>query len=393
MAIPRTFLGPIVPLACAAVSVAIYACALDTDRYRWIFLPPLLFFQYAAFATSNHWLSYGYEVDGFWGSAVFIWTCQSFSVLYLEEHSLVESLDMRSMKRPWYWKSWKTWNNLRLIGTPREERDTPRSFYGSRFRQMFAIVRIAKIAVHYLLGGFVEPLVFPGVSGPFHQNEFDAIRQTYFRRILSSANPITARETALRAIYTVHWTWKAYTKLDVTHAALSILFVIVLRVDQPHEWPPIFGHLRDVSSLRGFWGKFCHRLVVLPYGNIGRCVAEKVLGFSRGSQLHKLAVAFVIFSISGLMHSAVEYQLTGQCGWDSDIWWFYMNFAASTIESMIWSKVLKRREIARIGSYPRLGLCVRKCLGYGWIFAFFFWSVPKWQYPKTYCLFAKAPGS
>lgn len=29
----------------------------------------------------------------------------------------------------------------------------------------------------------------------------------------------------------------------------------------PQDWPPLFGRLRDVTSVRGLWGKFWHQML------------------------------------------------------------------------------------------------------------------------------------
>lgn len=238
----------------------------------------------------------------------------------------------------------------------------------------------------------VQPLVFPGAFMPFQPSDFDNVRQTYLRRLFSSSHPIALGETRLRATFAIFWAWSAYAAVDGAHAALSVLLVVVLRLDQPHEWPPIYGHLRDASSLHGFWGKFWHRLVALPYGNYGKWIAEKVFGLQPRSSLHKLVVAFAIFLISGLTHSAVAWQLGG-CGWYSDVWWFCMNFMANALEGAVWTKILHCTAMPHDGSVPRLRYFVQKCLGFMWVFAFFFWSVPKWQCPKVHCLFADVASS
>jgi hypothetical protein len=36
-----------------------------------------------------------------------------------------------------------------------------------------------------------------------------------------------------------------------------------------------------------------------------------------------------------------------------------------------------------VGRFLRRNPVVKKSLGFAWVFAFFFWSVPKWQYPHA----------
>lgn len=385
---PTSSLAPLAPLTCLCVSIAIYAWAVSARHRRWTWLAPLLFSQYLAFSASNRWPNNG--IDSLWGLLVCIWISESLSVLFLEDQSLLVSNDLSPAPQPWYWKAWMTWNNPRLIGTPREEDCTPRSFYGCQSRAAFARVRLIKLVAYWICSQYLQPMLIPGAFMPFEPSDFDSVRQTYFRRILSENNPITARETTLRATFAIFWAWGAYVMVDAAHTALSIVFVIILRMDHPHQWPPIYGHLRHMSSLRGFWGKFWHRLVVLPYSNCGKIIAERVLGIRPGCLPHKMIVAFTIFLISGMVHAAVAWQLGDRCGWHLDICWFCLNFVASTFESAFCSAALRKAITSNATSSRSPVPIIQKTLGFIWVFGFFFWSVPKWQYPKVYCLFGVA---
>lgn len=385
---PTSFLAPSVPLAYFCVSVTIYALALSSQHKRWKWLAPLLLFQYLAFSTSSRWPHNG--IDSLWGLFICNWTSKSLSVMFLEDNSLFTSTDSCSTPQPWYWKAWKTWNNPRLIGTPREEGCTPRSFYGCQSRAAFARVRLAKLVIYWVSNQYLQPLFLPGAFMPFEPSDFDYVRQTYFRRMLSEENLITTRETMLRATFAIFWAWQAYVMVDAAHTALSIVFVNILRVDHPRQWPPIYGHLCQTSSLRGFWGKFWHRLAVLPYSNYGKIVAEKIFGFRPGSLLYKLAIAFTIFLISGVVHAVVSWQLGDLCGWHSDIYWFCLNFVACTSETVFCSGIFRKTIPFNATSSGRLVPIVQKAHGFVWVFGFFFWSVPKWQYPKVHCLFGEA---
>lgn len=382
------YLAPIIPLTNLCISIAIYALALDARSKRWIWLAPLLCFQYLALATTDQWPNNG--IDSLWGLLVCIWISHSISVLLLEDRDLLVDTIWAAGKRPWYWQAWMTWNNPRLLGISREERHTPRPFLGQHSLAIFTFVRSGKVAAYLLASTYVQPLIIPGAFMPFLATDFDEIRQTYFRRILLEPESITARETTLRAVFAIFWAWGAYAMVDGAHSALSVVFVSILRVDQPNQWPPIFGSMRDTQSLRKFWGAFWHRLVVLPYSNYGKFIAERAFGFRPGSSPHKLLVAFTIFFISGVAHAVVAWQLGDQCGWHLDIWWFCLNFVASAAESIVGSKFLRSSGKPQTGPNRRLATHLRTCCGYGWVYAFFFWSVPKWQYPKVQCLFTGA---
>jgi hypothetical protein len=382
-------LAPAIPLTHLSLSVVIYALALDHWSRRHLWLAPLLFFQCLAFATANRWPNNG--IDSLWGLMTCVWMSHSLSVLLLEDRHLSTNDDIISRRRSRYWKAWMTWNNPRLLGTAREEACTPKTFYGHRSRLVFTIFRSAKVTSYCLVTKYVQPLVLPGVFVPFRAADFDEIRQTYFRRILFDRDSLTVRETALRAVFAVFWAWGAYMMIDGAHSALSVVSVSILRLDKPLQWPPIFGSLQETDSLRRFWGRFWHRLVVLPYGNYGKVIADRVFGFRPGSTVHKLVVAFTIFSISGVAHAGVAWQLGDRCGWHLDLWWFCLNFTAIAVESVVLLRFRRSREKSNTPQDRKSWLYLRRCCGYLWVFLFFFWSVPKWQYPKVHCAFADAP--
>lgn len=349
----------------------------------------MLCLQCLALGTANY-LPPHTGIDSIWGLMVLIWIAQSTSMLFIEDRAVLKQVDGASESASWYWGAWKTWNNPRLLGTSREGRRIPKMFRGSSSRTVFAAMRVGKLAIYWILTSYVQPIFLPGPFESLEAADFDQTRQTYLRRIILDHRSITARETLLRAVMAFFWAWGSYILIDVSHTTLSIIFVLIFRTDRPDEWPPIFGDIREAHSLRGFWGQFWHRLVVLPYGNYGKLVAERCFGFRPGSLLYKSVVAFAIFLFSGVMHAIVAWELGDSCGWHLDIWWFLLNFAASAAETALLPKSTQGHAVS--GAFYSKncavlnGGSIRRCVGFLWVFFFFFWSVPKWQYPKIYCL-------
>lgn len=85
---------------------------------------------------------------------------------------------------------------------------------------------------------------------------------------------------------------------------------------------------------------------------------------------------FVVFAISGCSHAVVMRWVWGSVGW-REVWFFLVNFVAGAVESVV-VKMLRRWTKKR----------VRGCriLGFLWVFGFFFWSVPKREYPNIHAL-------
>lgn len=95
----------------------------------------------------------------------------------------------------------------------------------------------------------------------------------------------------------------------------------------------------------------------------------------------------------------------------TDIWFYITNFAVVTIEGVVLSRfggrdrmrssteqgtekktvkekvrarMASRRRRDRLNSKQMIALMWR-CIGYIWVFGFFFWTVPKSSYPKIQC--------
>ncbi|OLN85272.1 hypothetical protein CCHL11_04375 [Colletotrichum chlorophyti] len=85
------------------------------------------------------------------------------------------------------------------------------------------------------------------------------VNQTvYFRRLLR--NQVTLRETAIRAYFAFETVWGAYSWYTRLHYSCALFFV-GLGIDEPEEWPPSFGDIRQAWNIRRFWSKYYDRLV------------------------------------------------------------------------------------------------------------------------------------
>lgn len=157
-------------------------------------------------------------------------------------------------------------NNPRLSSTSSQATKTP--------LVRFALQQIRKIVVHIFIAVHLVPRIFPGLFAPLQYDEFDLLHQKYLRRMHlprtghppagSGADGINARETLLRTFWAFYWAWCSFAVLDAADAALSVVSVVILRLDRPEDWPPLFGSLSEAHGVRRFWGRFWHRLVVRP---------------------------------------------------------------------------------------------------------------------------------
>ena len=409
--------NPLVPFG---ASIALWALALRTRRSKWIWLAPLLCCYYLAFTGAAYWPS-SVGLDSFWGLLISIWASHSLSVLFLEDPTFLVYGKGVFEQQTWGWRFWSVWNNPRLLGTSRAAESHPPSSSSAppsspaaavaslkqhlSSRTGFAVRCVVQMLISWSVTTYVQPRLLPGQFVPLCVQDFDATRQTFIRRLPATfwnqqrqpQQPIiTVRELGLRVVMAFFWALPPYLTLNAAYYALAFIFVVLLRADRPHQWPPLYGDLRKAHSLRGFWGRFWHRLVVIPYGNVGKLLAERCLSLGpttvtpaagSTSVYYKAVVACSVFVLSGVVHAAVAWQLGDRCCWHLDIAWFFLNFVACTVESVCFPAPRK----AGGGPPDRAPQCperfLGKGLGFAWTFFFFFWSVPKWQYPKLHAAF------
>lgn len=77
---------------------------------------------------------------------------------------------------------------------------------------------------------------------------------------------------------------------------MGILFVAVMRVDEPHEWRPLFGNPLETYSLKRFWGRFWHRLFASA-GIWAIALTDHALVSRVPVGLNKAFAAFFIFTV------------------------------------------------------------------------------------------------
>lgn len=418
-----------VSVAHFAISSLISLVALDQPyRYRIVLGPFLLLFAMLSFRNLKY-IPFGMSLSSLWGLFITIYVAHISAVLYIENWTLSplenlisdvpitqnEKQALISWKLKAAYKIWSSprWlpplpaanitnedsdtNYARIIsGGPEQSSINANTKHHPTTEAAFILSRVTKLCAIVLTYHLIATHVFPGHFRPMVIDDFSPHRERYLSRLLcgpsaaassSGVGPIHLRETLLRAALAVDWVVVAYLVLEGCHHLSALLFVCVLRLDSPDEWPPFFGSLTRITSVRGFWGGFWHQLVVGPYGTHAKVVSRRIFGLQPRSRADKTLVTFCIFFFSGLAHAAVSWQMGRRCGVFRDLAWFVANFGAGGIELLVQrqSAVLMKR-LGLSSSYrffvPSLWV---KSLGFFWVFVFFFWSVPKWQFPKIYC--------
>jgi len=416
----------LIPVAYFGISSAISLIALNVSQTQRVYFAPfLLLFALLSFSHLNDIPSWQ-GLNSLWGLFITIYIMHITAVLYIEKWVLVPGNDEDDDKSvfgtpdhdhrlvSWNLKAaYKVWSNPRWLPPTRTRDDNNntevllshikqqhRSTNAERSAMTsFILIRTTKLCAYGLIHHLIATHIFPGHFRPMTINDFSPYRERYLSRLLfhpsaasaaaaaSGVGGVQLRETLLRAVLAVDWVIVAYLLLEGCHHLSAMLFVCVLRLDEPEEWPMFFGSIWQITSVQRFWGGFWHRLVVGPYGSHAAVLSRGLLGFEAHSWVDKLFVTFCIFLFSGLAHSAVSWQMGQRCGVWRDVAWFVANFGAGAVEAVVQRQgaaLAKRIGLGKIYHAFASGLG-GKIVGLLWVFAFFFWSVPKWQFPKIYC--------
>ncbi|CAD0108661.1 unnamed protein product [Aureobasidium uvarum] len=242
----------------------------------------------------------------------------------------------------------------------------------------FVASRLLKLLAYWVMTAHLMTPLIPLLFGPVEPWDFDHYAQTYFRRLpfFESREPVTTRETLIRIVFTLRWIWLNFVDVDAAHTFLGIIFVGILRLDSPQEWPTMFGSPLEAYSLRRYWGRFWHRLVHKPYLGLAKVVSRKLHVHKSGLRLEKLFLTFLIFLISGLAHAIVSVRGGKLIEAVDDVSFYCVNSAVIAVEGVVIGLVSPIR--------PFLPAWCCKIVGFIWVFTFWFWAAPKWAYHEVH---------
>lgn len=373
-----------VPVLYLALSAAVFSITLHCSNQtnRLYLLPFFLIFSVLSFITSEYFSPFSPSLVSLWSLAISLYILHIISVLYIERwpspsssftKQQQDTTPTNQLRHFSFRATYKLWGNPQLL--PTADAASPEIPYS-----VFFFLRLIKLPIYYSLHSYVIPLIFSETVVEYFPEDVSPVQQTLFRRI----HEVTAREVIIRGYTAVIWILESIIFLDSANAVLACFFVLV-GLDQPSEWPALFGSLISATSLRKFWSRFWHGLAVRPYTNYGKVLATSILQLRPGSFAFKTVVACVVFLLSGVSHSAVSWQL-GYHEWFLDIWWFFLNFLGCSIEVLCLSAIRGFAKFMKLSRELKMieDSWFGNFIGYVWVFAFFFWSTPKWRYPSIY---------
>lgn len=369
----------LIPPALFAISSGIFLWLVQLPHGSRQLLFPLVLATGVASLHASPRLAPITGANNLWGLLCCIWILHATSVLLLDKLSIPRGAP------PWT-SAYKIWNDLRRqiqweLGIP------PPPSTGASSRSWFLIRRLSKTLMCWLFQLLILGPLVPGFFN-FAASDFHPSKEILIRRLLfsNSGPPISSREVHIRLFVSVYWIWIAYLMLDLCHVLLSILFVVILRLDAPEEWPSLFGSPLQAYSVRRFWARFWHRLTVPCCASTGRQITRSWLRIQPNSRAEKTFLAFWTFFLSGLCHAVADWQAGEFCRPTDDLFFFMVNFAAAALETFALPKIRKllRRSQGHLLSRVLLSETGTRTIGFMWLLGVFFWSAPKWQYAKLY---------
>lgn len=373
----------ILPIVSFLVSVVFTSIALHHTHRLWC-LPLIIIPSYVSLTTA-HQLG---DIGDLWAIGLAIYFVHVTSVLFFEKWVLPRP----QTKRYDFAAAYKIWSNPQMLNTSRQAPGAHQVEHPPGVVR-FTIVRVIRIALYILLMQLSALYIFPGPFLPLTADDFSPTKQVYFRRLLGLYNgpPVTPRETAIRTLSATYWIWTSYLTLTAAHDTLALFFTLILRLDNTADWPHLFGSPREAYTLRGFWGRFWHRLIYRPYTNYARWMAQCILRLRPGSASEKRCVVLGVFLLSGGLHAVVNWAVGMGFGGEGeggmkDVWWYGINFAAGAVERMVILRLKGLRKdyfyLWRGSGLERVG----RVVGFVWVLGFFFWSIPKREYPAVYAI-------
>jgi hypothetical protein len=176
------------------------------------------------------------------------------------------------------------------------------------------------------------------------------------------------------------------TPLEDLHDADNSFPVVGLHLDEPHEWPPLFGDIRQAYSLRRYWVKFYDRLIYRTMSAYGKLILRTLGLGGNGSQKDKAWQRWLLngllFFQSGIVHAQSEYWCGNRCGYWPEVAWWFLHFYGIMLEMAV-QETLQR--LCPRFYHKVAGSWYGKVIGFMWVIAFLGWSAPKYSFKVNDC--------
>jgi hypothetical protein len=195
--------------------------------------------------------------------------------------------------------------------------------------------------------------------------------------------PITKRELAVHINETVTNFLPDYLILSAYHDFFAILF-LATGIDQPWEWPPLFGRISEAYSMRRFWSFFWHRLIYRSF-NSHAAVISRSLGFRQWTVFSRLLNNYIVFLMSGVMHAAVLWKFETKCAWSATMRYWSMQVVAFVLEGVVQHYWGRFRQTRLTRARPAVLSGFERLVGYVWVVVWLVWEAPRRNFTIINC--------
>ncbi|KAI3326349.1 membrane bound O-acyl transferase family-domain-containing protein [Xylariaceae sp. AK1471] len=143
---------------------------------------------------------------------------------------------------------------------------------------------------------------------------FSLSRRLFFTSVDGVVGPLDSHSLTLQH---PDWRWSfakalvfgatPYFMLSMQYAQLAFVSV-ALGISKPEDWPPPFGRLTDITTVRLFWGKFWHQQL----RHMLTCYTDAFIdavGIPRGTNWSSYTTLYLAFLISGTFHALSQRQM------------------------------------------------------------------------------------
>ncbi|KUI57319.1 hypothetical protein VP1G_10876 [Cytospora mali] len=183
-----------------------------------------------------------------------------------------------------------------------------------------------------------------------------------------------------RAIVTLGQWIGLYTVTTWIHSTIAVVTVAV-GVYSPEGWPPLYGSIFDVWSLRRFWGHFWHQMLRYKLKATADWLVYTVLDLKRGRLATRYTHLFGVFVASGLCHIMMDIVGPIKLSETYAFRFFVLQAVGITIEDGVQWLWRKLRGTTRDIYDTDPPVWWQRVLGGAWTATWLIWTTPMWVYP------------
>lgn len=292
--------------------------------------------------------------------------------------------------RNWHFGYYMLWN-ARLINTPweapgirpqkhrveskvaKESADVPAMQKPVR-RWSFIWRRSLALLFRFLaLCVYWDPDVYHYMPGgkPWRSSDFSSPNRFMLLMLLRGQGEII-RATLIRLYLLLDMLMTNYFTTSAQHGVLAI-FAVAIHLDEPEDWPYLYGSILEAYTVRRYWGRFWHLLIYRSFSAMAELFSSNVLKLRDTHPAARYLKNAQVFVISGFMHLAVEWivepDVCRQCGCAWAMGSYIWQILAIVMEELFQRLIVPRWIWKSKNAWVR---SVCKTIGYMWVIC---WNV------------------